>query len=169
MSRALEDLEPDVARKVRAVMEYCAAKGHPLRVIHTYRSSDEQARQHAKGREIPGEPCRHVVNGKVELRKVGSCSAHPLGATVTRAKPGGSWHEYRRAADFAFVVNGKPSWDDSLPWHLIGEACSKVGLEWGVRMANGKRGDLGHVQDRGGMTIAEARAAADGEGRIRVA
>lgn len=164
MSRRLEDLLPEVADKVQELL--AAAKielaSYPdrdrdLMVIHTLREDEEQALIHAKGRTRPGEPCVH----QGVKRPVGTCKDHKLGVPVTNAKPGSSWHNFGRAVDLAFVVNGKPSWNDKHPWHVLGMIAAKVGLEWGVMMKNGERGDLGHLQDRGGMTLAQARSERD--------
>jgi hypothetical protein len=61
---------------------------------------------------------------------------------VTKARGGQSYHNYGVAADLAFVVNGKLSWDDHL-YRNIGRWASRVGLEWG---GNWHFVDYPHVQ-----------------------
>lgn len=64
---------------------------------------------------------------------------------VTNARGGQSMHNYGLAVDFAFVVNGKISWDEKL-YKNIGRWADAVGLEWGGRW---KFVDLPHVQLKG--------------------
>jgi peptidoglycan L-alanyl-D-glutamate endopeptidase CwlK len=68
-----------------------------------------------------------------------------VGAHVTHAACGESWHNYARALDAVPLVNGKPAWKTASPyWQLYGEAAEKVGLEWAGRWKRFK--EYPHVQ-----------------------
>ena len=61
---------------------------------------------------------------------------------VTSARGGQSYHNYGIAADVAFVVDGKISWEEKL-YKNIGRWASQVGLTWG---GNWKFVDMPHLQ-----------------------
>lgn len=134
-SRKIEDLEPVTQQKVLALLQRCAREGILLKVTSTYRTWAEQAEIYAQGRTKPGKK-------------------------VTNAPPGYSWHNFRRAADLADIDAspfdlGNPGLQDDDPiWEKIGDHAEAVGLEWGGRW---KTPDRPHVEDHGGMTLAEAR------------
>lgn len=83
-----------------------AELGYPVVRTSDRRSSDEQGRLYAQGRTTSG----------------------PI---VTNARPGQSTHERGEGRDYAFLVNGKPSWEESLPWDVLGRVAQEEGLEWG--------------------------------------
>lgn len=120
-SRRLEDLHPQARAKVDALMTEARRRGLHLMVTATYRSFAEQDALYAQGRTEPG----------------------PI---VTNARGGQSFHNVRRAADFAFVVDGKPNWSDNLPWLELGRIAERCGLEWGGRWR--RFPDRPHVEDR---------------------
>lgn len=162
MSRRLEDLDPVVRRMAEQFLRLAGEQGFKVMVTQTRRTFAEQAALYAKGRSAPGEPCRHA--GEPMPRKVGTCPRHPLGATVTRADSGWSWHEYGLAFDVA-EDDGTP-WDIGKPghsaeddewWNKLGELGESLGLEWGGRW---KRPDLPHFEWRAGQTLAMMRDAA---------
>lgn len=101
-----------------------------LVVVSADRSFEEQAKLYAQGR----------------TRK---------GPKVTNAKPGQSWHNYGRAFDVAFWTPKGLSWEG--PYERVAVWAKELGLEWGGDFVSLK--DWDHFQDRGGMTIAQARAA----------
>ena len=39
--------------------------------------------------------------------------------------------DWGHACDLAFVVDGKPSWDEALPWACYGAMARAIGLKWG--------------------------------------
>ena len=90
------------------------------------------------------------------------------GKIVTNARGGESWHCFGLAADYVLNDAGdKPtaqwSWDTRSDlnrdgrgdWMQLGELAEACGLEWGGRWK--RFPDLPHVQNRFGLTLAEAR------------
>lgn len=130
MSASKDNLDPEFAKKL-ALFEK-KLEGHNIRVLMTdgYRSWQEQDKLYARGRTAPGPK-------------------------VTNAKGGYSWHNFKLAADYAFVVNGKVTW--SGPWDTFGKIARECGLEWGGAWESFK--DRPHVQWTKGKTLAQMRAA----------
>lgn len=101
-------LLPLVERKKNTLIKVMQILGTPIAMTNGYRSFEEQERLYAQGRSTPG----------------------PI---VTNARGGQSYHQYGVAFDVAFLVNGKLSWDNSLPWQRLGKWGEFIGLEWGGR------------------------------------
>lgn len=101
----LAKVKPELAEKVLKLLEAAEAEGHLLIVTQGFRSIEEQNRLYAQGRTAPGK-------------------------IVTNAKGGQSNHNFGKAVDFAFVVNGEISWDEKL-YKKIGVWAREVGLKWG--------------------------------------
>lgn len=118
-SRALADLCPQTQAKVSRLLASLAAAGLAVFVTSTYRSFAEQASLYAQGRTAGG----HVV---------------------TNAKPGASFHNVRRAVDFAF--SGPEPFADHHPWEELGAEIEAHGLTWGGRWRN--MPDRPHAEDR---------------------
>ena len=131
MSASREGLDPVFAQKL-AVFEKKLSE-HGIKVLFTqgYRSIGEQNKLYAKGRTSPG-------------------------SIVTNAKGGYSWHNFGLGADYAFIVNGKVTWNG--PWGTFGKIAKECGLEWGGDWKKFK--DRPHVQLTGGKTLAQMRSAA---------
>lgn len=131
MSASRAGLDPKFALKLDRFEK--TLDEHGIKVIFTwgFRSIDEQNKLYAKGRTAPGN-------------------------VVTNAYGGYSWHNYGLAADYAFVVNGKVTWNG--PWATFGHIARQCGLEWGGDWKRMK--DRPHVQWTGGRTLAQMRAAA---------
>jgi peptidoglycan L-alanyl-D-glutamate endopeptidase CwlK len=92
-----------------AMVAHCDAVGIDLLITSTYRDFDAQAALYAQGRTKPG--------GK-----------------VTNARPGQSWHNWRRAFDVVPLRGGKPVWDvGDLVWYQVGAIGEELGLEWAGR------------------------------------
>lgn len=127
-SRSLADLDPEVARRVRNFISACEKAGIDVIITSTYRSLDSQAALYAQGRTAAG----------------------PI---VTAAKPGWSWHNWGRAADFAPLINGKIPWQDIATFRRCGEIAESCGLEWAGRWKTFK--ELAHVQYTAGLTLAD--------------
>jgi len=128
MSRRIEHLEPGTQTKCRLFLAECAERGFKVLVVQTYRTAKEQDALFAQGRSKPGK-------------------------IVTYAPSGYSWHEFGRAFDICFLDSkGNAKWDG--PWDEVGEIGEACGLEWGGRW---KKPDKPHFEDRGGLTLAEAR------------
>jgi len=134
-SARLLDLALPVSKRVRATIETLELEGIYVRIVQAVRSWNQQAELYAKGRTAPGEPCSHPGGA----RSVGDCQEHPLGLTVTKARPGQSWHNFGMAADLVPDDPTKPGyqpiWDASHPHYgrLVAVATSKglvCGAEW---------------------------------------
>ncbi len=76
------------------------------------------------------------------------------GKKVTNARGGYSWHNFGLAADYAFLVDGKPSWNGQ--WTGFGAIVRGCGLEWGGDFKS--ICDRPHVQLTNGRTLAQMRA-----------
>lgn len=86
------------------VIKACREEGIILAICQTWRSFEEQDLLYQKGRTRPGPK-------------------------VTNARPGNSYHNFGRACDCAFMVDGKLVWDG--PWERYGEIAKQSGLAWG--------------------------------------
>jgi peptidoglycan L-alanyl-D-glutamate endopeptidase CwlK len=73
------------------------------------------------------------------------------GRIVTRAKPGQSWHNFRLAFDFVPIRNGKAMWNDARTFKRCRQIGERLGLE-------GLDFEMAHLEFRGGLTLAQARA-----------
>lgn len=118
-SRKLEYLLPQVAVKVRALVNEAKVQGIDLLVTSTYRDFESQQAIYNQGRTTPG-------------------------SKVTNARPGRSWHNWKRAVDVVPLVGGKAIWNDSKLWAKIGEIGEAVGLEWAGRWKTFK--EFAHFQ-----------------------
>lgn len=131
MSASGQGLDPQFARKLSLFEKKLAE--HGVKVVFTwgYRSIAEQNRLYAMGRNQAGKK-------------------------VTNARGGYSWHNFGLAADYAFVINGKVTWDG--PWAMFGKIARECGLEWGGDFKTIL--DRPHVQWTQGRTLAQMRSAA---------
>lgn len=130
-SRSISDLLPQVAAKAYQLLHLSEEAGIPLIVTSTYRDFDSQGRLYAQGRNLPGK-------------------------IITRAKPGMSWHNWRRAFDIVPIINGKARWGtlgtDREHWLKVGAMGESIGLEWGGNWESIK--DMPHFQLTEGLTLA---------------
>lgn len=108
----LAKVHPILAKKILRIIEIAKAEGYNLVVTQGLRTFDEQH--------------------KLFLKR----------PKVTNADAGQSYHNYGVAADLAFMVNGKISWDEKL-YKNIGRWATQVGLTWG---GNWKFVDYPHLQ-----------------------
>lgn len=132
MTIELGKVHPELAARFERVRTACAALGVTIIPTQGLRTIAEQDALYAKGRTAPGK-------------------------IVTNARGGSSLHNFGRAIDFAFLVDGKASWDDRLPWALVGAMGVHLGLEWGgawVRFPD--RPHFQYLAD--GATLASLRA-----------
>jgi peptidoglycan LD-endopeptidase CwlK len=117
-SRSIAELEPETRARATEFLEACHAAGIDVLVTSTYRDFESQAELFAQGRTKPGK-------------------------RVTNARPGLSWHNWRRAFDIVPLRNGKPVWgngidddptdddkDDLELWQRVGKLGKEAGLEW---------------------------------------
>lgn len=125
------DLYPVVEHFRDQLVAIMAAFGKEVIVTDAYRSIEEQDALYAIGRTKPG-------------------------TIVTNAKGGDSFHNWRCAFDVAFVKNGKPSWDESHPWEVLGTVGKVLGLEWGGDWTG--LVDRPHFQYTAGYTLADFKA-----------
>lgn len=109
----LQGVHPKLIEAVKRILYAMNELGYHMVVTAGWRSAEEQAALYARGRTQPGAI---VTNADGTLKK----SNH-------QAKSDGFGH----AVDLAFVVDGQPSWDESLPWRLYGEMAKSQGLTWG--------------------------------------
>ena len=130
MSASRAGLDPKFAQKLSLFEKALAAHGIKVILTWGYRSIESQNALYAKGRTAPGN-------------------------IVTNARGGYSWHNFGLAADYAFVINGKVTWNG--PWDTFGRIAKECGLEWGGSWKTFK--DRPHVQWTGGRTLAQMRAA----------
>lgn len=114
----LSKVDPVLATKCRQLIELANQNGQFLLVTQGFRSIAEQNKLYAQGR---------TTKGKI----------------VTNAKGGQSNHNFGRAVDFAFIVNGEVSWNDKL-YKQIGVWAKVVGLKWGGNWKSFK--DYPHVE-----------------------
>lgn len=132
MSASRKGLDPQFARMLEFFEKKLAANGIHVILTWGYRSIEEQDKLYAIGRTKPGKK-------------------------VTNARGGYSWHNFGLAGDYAFVINGKVTWDG--PWATFGKIARECGLEWGGDFKTIV--DRPHVQWTKGRTLAQMRAAAN--------
>ena len=130
MSASREGLDPGFAAKLALFERKLAANGIKVMLTSGYRSCQEQDRLYAIGRTKPGKK-------------------------VTNARGGYSWHNFGLAADYAFIINGKVTWNG--PWDVFGRVARNCGLEWGGSWTKFK--DRPHVQMTRGKSLAQMRQA----------
>ena len=123
-SRNLDDLLDHVKAAARGLIAEAEARFDiELRVTSTYRDFEEQARL---------------------------CELRP---PVTKAGPGHSWHNWRRAFDVVPMRAGECIWDDVSLWNDIGALAPKYGLEWGGKFHG--FADRPHFQLTDGLRLAD--------------
>lgn len=130
MSASRKGLDSEFAKKLEAFEKKLLQYGIKVILTSGYRSIAEQNALYAKGRTKPGKK-------------------------VTNARGGYSWHNFGLAADYAFVINGKVTWDG--PWATFGKIARECRLEWGGDFKSIL--DRPHVQWTQGKTLAQMRAA----------
>lgn len=103
----LKKIHPELAKRVRMVIENLAKAGVQVEVVQGLRTFAEQDALFAQGRTKPGK-------------------------VVTNARGGQSNHNYGLAVDVVPMNNGKPNWEaPNSIWIAIGGEAEKLGLEWG--------------------------------------
>ena len=137
-SRSLSDLHPKVAAMASEFINRCKAQNIDVIITSTYRDSAAQDALYAIGRTVKG--------ANVTAKK-------PMGSTVTNAKAGQSFHNWRVAFDFCPIVNGKAVWNDYALWIKCGEIAEGIGLEWAGRWKTFK--EFPHCQFTNGLTLAD--------------
>ena len=121
-------LDAEFAQKLREFESALAKAGIKVKLTCGYRSVAEQNSLYALGRAKPGK-------------------------IVTNARGGSSWHNYGLAADYAFIIEGRLTWNG--PWKVFGRIARECGLEWGGDWQ--KFADRPHVQWRKGRSLSQMR------------
>jgi peptidoglycan L-alanyl-D-glutamate endopeptidase CwlK len=132
----LETVYPELRDKVLKILVAMDGLGFPMCVTDGRRTQAEQVALYAKGRTAPGGIVTHA-DGVTKRSNHQPHDGEMLG----------------RAVDCCFLVDGlnrdgkleTPSWDDSHPWLVYGQAAEALGLTWGGRW---KLHDLPHVELR---------------------
>lgn len=132
----IELLHPKVRAEVGVIYGYidCNLKNITTRFTQTLRTIDEQNALYAQGRTKPG-------------------------GIVTNARGGLSYHNYGLAIDFAFIVDGKLSYnmksdldkDGKADWMEVVELFKQFGWEWGGEWKSLK--DYPHFQKTFGHPV----------------
>jgi peptidoglycan L-alanyl-D-glutamate endopeptidase CwlK len=141
-SRNIDDLHPYVAMMCHDWVAACQRAGIDVLITSTFRDNASQDAIYAIGRTVRGADPIPVVR--------------PMGRTLTNAKGGQSFHNYRLAFDFVPLIGGKPQWNDLPLIRQCGEIGENLGLEWAGRWTKFK--ELLHLQYTDGLTIAELQA-----------
>lgn len=116
-TKRLKGCHPDLIRKVTAIVVLVEQQGYRLMVTEGKRSYARQLALYAQGRTKPGPKVTWTMK-----------SNHLTG----------------KAADLVFLdKEGRPSWSEKHPWHLIGKAAKHFGLTWG---GDFKTPDRPHVE-----------------------
>jgi peptidoglycan L-alanyl-D-glutamate endopeptidase CwlK len=103
----LKKVHPELANRVRMLIDKMAQAGVQLEVVQGLRTIAEQNALFAQGRSKPGR-------------------------IVTNARGGQSNHNYGLAVDLVPFTNGKPNWDaPNSIWMALGSEAETLGLEWG--------------------------------------
>lgn len=128
MANKYDGLDAEFRAKLGLFEKRLLERGIHVKLVCGYRSIEEQDRLYALGRTKPGK-------------------------IVTNARGGYSWHNFGLAADYAFVVGGRLTWNG--PWSIFGRIARECGLEWGGDFKGFS--DRPHVQWRKGRTLAAMR------------
>lgn len=123
-SRKIDDLDPTVRHICNQHIFECRNRGIELLVTSTWRDFEAQDALYAIGRTV--EPQRR---------------------TVTNARGGQSWHNFKCAYDVVPLVMGKAVWDATDPlWKMVISVGIAVGAEAGADWKSFP--DLPHFQMR---------------------
>lgn len=109
----LTGVHPKLISAVQRITYAFHELGAELMVTDGVRTEEQQAALYSKGRSTPGA----IVTNADGVRKRSNHQTHADGLG--------------HAVDLCFVVDGKPSWDTSLPWDLIGAMARQQCLTWG--------------------------------------
>ena len=121
----LVGVHPDLVTAVLAINRVMTALGHPMRVTDGVRTADQQQHLYAQGRTAPGA----IVTQADGVVHRSNHQRHDDG--------------FGHAVDLCFLVEGKPSWDERLPWLAYGAVAMALGLTWGGTWT---RPDKPHVE-----------------------
>lgn len=111
----LAGVHPQLVAAVARISAAMQTLGHPIVATDGLRTTSDQVALFAQGRSRPGRIVTHADGVLVR-------SNHQANLID------GSGH----AVDCAFLdAAGRPSWAETHPWRLYGEAAKSQGLRWG--------------------------------------
>lgn len=114
MTDKLKGVHPTLVARVNHLQMAMTELGYPMIVTDGLRSESEQRALYAQGRTAPGL----IVTQADGVTHRSNHQAHDDG--------------YGHAVDMAFLdANGRPTWEEHLPWGLYGLAAQTLGLVWG--------------------------------------
>ncbi len=131
----IQAVHPVLRQRFKDAAAESEADGLPVVASQGVRTYHQQAEVYAKGRTVKSDvACRH--NGIV--RPVGTCMVHPLGATVTKAQPGWSQHQFGLAIDAEpddpEQPGLQPDWNENHPgWAKLLLIARRHGLAEGAQ------------------------------------
>jgi peptidoglycan LD-endopeptidase CwlK len=110
----LEGVHPVLVAKVTKILEAMNILGFRMVVTAGVRTVEQQQALYAQGRTRPGNIVTYADG--VEKRSNHQPYADGFG----------------HAVDCVFLdEHGRPTWDESKPWHLYGACAQSLGLTWG--------------------------------------
>lgn len=113
MAADLRRVHPELLAAIDRIIPAMQLFGQEMIVFEGERTLERQQRLYAQGRTAPG-------------KKVTNCDGI-TNRSMHQVQADGFVH----AIDLVFVVEGTPSWADTLPWGLLGEMVRACGLRWG--------------------------------------
>lgn len=138
-SRSLSDLDPIAREKCLKWLDACKKQANiDVLVYCTYRDNAEQNALFAVGRTVKGEDCT---------------PKRPMGRTVTDARAGESFHQYRCAWDCVPLQGGKVAWGDDAGYAKMAEIAAQFGIDWAGNWKSFR--EKAHFQFTGGLKLAD--------------
>lgn len=133
-------IDPDFARKCKAVLADIRAKGGQWYLFEVLRTRERQRFLFAIGRSTKELRANGYSMSEIDqLRRQGAKVSIPQVTGVLDSR-----HMHGVAADIVPLINGEPSWDiPKEQWNLIGSSARAHGLTWG---GNWKSVDRPHIQ-----------------------
>lgn len=132
----IDDLIPEAREPALKMIALLSDQGIPVRVTFTYRSFATQQALWMQGRRPLEE-----VNVARAVGGMAPITASENVRRVTNAKPGRSWHNWRRAFDLVPMKGSIPIWNG--PWETLGKTGKMLGFGWG---GDWKKPDKPHFQ-----------------------
>lgn len=121
-ARHLASVQPELADRVRPILETMFELGHPMTITDGNRTLAEQQALYRKGRSIAPIGRKYIVTNADGVRKKSN-------------------HQDGRAVDCTFLnAQGRPHWPKRGPWDVYGRLVKAAGLKWG--------GDFLSINDR---------------------
>lgn len=133
-SKRLDGVHPKLASAYIRINEAMGALGFPIFVVEGVRTAERQQELYAQGRTKPG----NIVTYLDGVEKKGKHQQKGDG--------------FGYAIDFAFIDDPRTpkdeTWDEKMPWILVGVMAEHLGLTWGGRWT--RPVDSGHIELPGG-------------------